>query len=78
MQHLVLRFWRLQIAAELSSLRAQFAAKPAAGLALFGAAIGVVWALRAQSRKKNQKMGPRGLSAPGIQKVQNRVKNESK
>ena len=41
-------------------------------------ATGVIWALRAQSRKKVLKMSPWALSAPGVQKVQNGVENESK
>ena len=37
-------------------------------------ATGVIWALRAQSRKKNPKMGSRGLSASGVERIESKSK----
>ena len=44
----------------------------------FACYTGRLWALRAQSRKKNPKMSPRGRESQGVQKGQNGVENESK
>ena len=45
-------------------------------LGFSGPATGVIWALRAKRWQDEFEMSSRGLSGPGVRKVQTRVENE--